>query len=229
MEGSPYQISCRTIYRGIYCGIFDTSAQRKSAGNRGARRKLRHKGKPRHSKGRKDKRGKLEIRYDIGQRSEAANIRARLGDWEADTVLGKLGGACLLTLVDRKSGFLLCRKMERKGSEELAEEMIAALRGHPVQTITPDRGKEFQRHVQITEKLHGVQFYFALPHNPWQRGTNENTNGLLREFFPKGYDLANVTSETIQLVEDALNFRPRKSLGFRTPFEVHFSHLLHFT
>ena len=211
LEESPYQISYRTIYRGIYSGIFDTPAQRKSTGNRGAKRKLRHKGKPRRSKDRQDKRGK------------------RLGDWEADTVLGKLGGACLLTLVDRKSRFLLCRKMERKGSEELAEEMVAALQGHPLHTITPDRGKEFQRHAQITERLHGVPFYFALPHNPWQRGTNENTNGLLREFFPKGYDLANVSTQFLQLVEDALNFRPRKSLAFRTPFEIHFSLLLHFT
>lgn len=167
LEESPYQISYRTIYRGIYSGIFDTPAQRKSTGNRGAKRKLRHKGKPRRSKDRQDKRGKLEIQYDIRQRPEAANTRARLGDWEADTVLGKLGGACLLTLVDRKSRFLLCRKMERKGSEELAEEMVAALQGHPLHTITPDRGKEFQRHAQITERLHGVPFYFALPHNPW--------------------------------------------------------------
>lgn len=229
LEESPYQISYRTIYRGIYSGIFDTPAQRKSTGNRGAKRKLRHKGKPRRSKDRQDKRGKLEIQYDIRQRPEAANTRARLGDWEADTVLGKLGGACLLTLVDRKSRFLLCRKMERKGSEELVEEMVAALQGHPLHTITPDRGKEFQRHAQITERLHGVPFYFALPHNPWQRGTNENTNGLLREFFPKGYDLANVSTQFLQLVEDALNFRPRKSLAFRTPFEIHFSLLLHFT
>lgn len=229
LENSPWRISYRTIYRGIYSGMFDTPAQRKSGGNRGARRKLRHKGKPRHGEGRKDKRGKLEIRYDIRQRPEAANLRARLGDWEADTVIGKSGGACLLTLVDRKSKFLLCRKMRRRGSKELAEAMVAALRGHPVQTITPDRGKEFQRHAQITKKLHGVQFYFALPHNPWQRGTNENTNGLLREFFPKGHDLADVTPQAIQTVEDELNFRPRKALGFRTPFEVHFSSLLHLT
>lgn len=229
LEDSPYRISYNTIYRGIYSGIFDTPAQRRSGGNRGARRKLRHKGKPRHRKGCQDKRGKMEIRYDIRQRPEEANARKRLGDWEADTVIGKTGGACLLTLVDRKSRFLLCRKAERKGSEEVAKEMAAALRGQPIQTITPDRGKEFQRHAEVTEALDGVEFYFALPRQPWQRGTNENTNGLLREFFPKGFDLANVTPETIQAVENELNLRPRKTLGFRTPFEVHFSLLLHLT
>lgn len=228
-EKSSYRISLRTIYRGIYSGVFDTAAQRRSGGNRGARRSLRHKGKPRHSKGRQDRRGKMDIQYDIRQRPEAANMRTRLGDWEADTVIGKQGGACLLTLVDRKSRYLICRKMERKGSEEMVKAMVAALQGHPVQTITPDRGKEFFRHAQITQELHGVQFYFALPHHPWQRGTNENTNGLLREFFPKGLDLANITPEAIQAVENELNHRPRKSLGFKTPFEVHFPSSLHLT
>lgn len=113
LEDSPYHISYRTIYRGIYSGLFDTPEQRKSGGNRGARRKLRHKGKPRRGKGRQDRRGKLNAEYDIRQRPEDANARTRLGDWEADTVIGKLGGACLLTLVDRKSRFLLCRKMDR--------------------------------------------------------------------------------------------------------------------
>lgn len=229
LEDSPYHISYRTIYRGIYSGLFDTPEQRKSGGNRGARRKLRHKGKPRRGKGRQDRRGKLNAEYDIRQRPEDANARTRLGDWEADTVIGKLGGACLLTLVDRKSRFLLCRKMDRNGSKELAEAMVAALQGHPVHTITPDRGKEFLRHAEISEKLGGVPFYFALPHSPWERGTNENTNGLLREFFPKGFDLTDVTPEMVQAAQDALNFRPRKSLGFKTPFEVHFSSSLHLT
>lgn len=117
----------------------------------------------------------------------------------------------------------------RKGSEEVAQEMAIALQGQPVQTITPDRGKEFFCHVLVYQKLNGVQFYFAQPHHPWQRGTNENTNGLLREFFPKGYDLSSITSEAIQAVQEELNLRPRKSLGFRTPCELHLSLSLHLT
>lgn len=229
LECSVYHISYRTIYRAIYSGMFDTPEQRRSQGNRGAKRKLRHKGKPRHSKGRQEKRGKMEVPNCITQRPEAANARERLGDWEADTVLGKSGGACLLTLVDRMSRYLLCRKLKGKNSEEVAQEMVSALHGQPIQTITPDRGKEFSRHAIITQKLNGVQFYFAQPHHPWQRGTNENTNGLLREFFPKGYDLASITPEAIQAVQDELNLRPRKSLGFKTPAEFHFYKSLHLT
>lgn len=228
LEGSAYRISYRTIYRAIYSGMFDTPEQRRSKGNRGAKRKLRHKGKPRHGKEYQEKRGKMEIPNCITQRPEAANARERLGDWEADTVLGKQGGACLLTLVDRMSRYLLCRKLDRKGSKEVAQETISALQGQPVQTITPDRGKEFLRHALVTQELK-VKFYFAQPHHPWQRGTNENTNGLLREFFPKGFDLSGITSEAIQAVQDEMNLRPRKSLGFRTPAELHFNKSLHLT
>ena len=143
--------------------------------------------------------------------------------------MGKSGGACLVTLVDRKSRLLVCRKLRRKNGEELAKVVTAALQAYTVETITSDRGSEFHYHEQIAEGLGGIKFYFALPHRPWQRGTNENTNGLLREFFPKGSNLTNISAEFIQTVEDELNLRPRKSLGFKTPAEVHFSILLHLT
>lgn len=227
-EDSPYHISYNTIYRAIYSGMFDTPEQRKSQGNRGAKRKLRHRGKPRHGRGYQEKRGKVEVPHCITQRPEPANARIRLGDWEADTVIGKLGRACLLTLVDRTSRYLICRKLERKSSEEAAREMVSGLRGQPVQTITPDCGSEFRQHALVTQALQ-VQFYFAQPHHPWQRGTNENTNGLLREFFPKGHDLSDITPEKVQDVQDNLNLRPRKVLGFRTPTEVHFHLALHLT
>lgn len=107
--------------------------------------------------------------------------------------------------------------------------MTTALQGQPVETITPDRGSEFRYHARVTEGLDGVPFYFALPHHPWQRGTNENTNGLLREYFPKGCNLTDISPAAIQAVEDELNLRPRKVLGFKTPAEVHFSILLHLT
>ena len=226
-EGSKYHISYNTIYRAIYSGMFDTPEQRRSEGNRGARRKLRHKGKPRKGKGYQENRGKVEIPHSIAERPEEANARVRLGDWEADTVLGKQGGACLLTLVDRTSRYLICRKLSRKDSQEVARETVRALQKQPVRTITPDRGSEFCLHTFVTERLNDVPFYFALPHHPWQRGTNENTNGLLREFFPKRSDLASITPKMVQAVQDELNFRPRKVLDFRTPAEVHFSLSLH--
>ena len=118
----------------------------------------------------------------------------------------------------------------------------------PLKTITPDRGKDFSKHSEVTKEL-GVEFYFPLPHHPWQRGTNENTNGLIREYFPKGFDITNVPHEHIiilyiiiyncsfditnvphelvQLVEYKLNTRPRKCLGFKTPFEIFYDKLLH--
>lgn len=229
LEGSASRISYPTIYRAIYSGMFDTPEQRSSSGNGGAKRSLRHKGKPRRGKGYVERRGKMDIPHSITQRPQAANERKRLGDWEADTVLGKQGGPCLLTLVDRRSRLLLCRKLDRRGSKELAQAAVQTLQGHTVRTITPDRGLEFRSHAQISQALDGVQFYFALPHHPWQRGTNENTNGLLREFFPKGRDLTNVSPELIQAVQDELNFRPRKCLAFRSPAEIHFSLLLHLT
>lgn len=229
LEKSAYRISYNTIYRAIYKGMFDTPEQRRSGGNRGAKRKLRHKGKPRHAKGYKENRGGLKIPHSITERPEEANARTRLGDWEADTVMGKQGGACLVTLVDRKSRFLICRKLNKKSSTELAEVVTAALRTQPVETITPDRGCEFLRHAKITEGLGGVQFYFALPSHPWQRGTNENTNGLLREYFPKSCDLTDVSPAMIQAVEDELNLRPRKILDFLSPAEVHSSSTLHLT
>lgn len=229
LEKSAYRISFNTIYRAIYAGMFDTPEQRRSPGNRGAKRKLRHKGKPRRGKGYQENRGRLQISYSITERPKAANNRERLGDWEADTVAGKLGGACLLTLVDRKSRYLICRKLSRKGSQELAAAMVSALQEQPRSSVTPDRGREFLCHEWVTKELDGLPFYFALPHHPWERGTNENTNGLLREYFPKGHDLTDISIAEIQAVEDKLNFRPRKMFGFKTPAEIHFPIVLHLT
>lgn len=229
LENYPYQISYRTIYRAIYSGMFDVSRKLDPNGVHNAKRKLRHKGKPRRGNSYVEKRGQLTIPHSILERPEAAETRSRLGDWEADTVLGGKRGPCLLTLVDRRSRLLICRKLSRRSSKELAETAIQALQDHPLETITPDRGAEFRYHERVTKGLGGVQFYFSLPHHPWQRGTNENTNGLLREYFPKGQDLTDITPEAIQAVEDELNHRPRKILGFKTPAEIHFSILLHLT
>ena len=107
--------------------------------------------------------------------------------------------------------------------------MINALKNQPCDTITPDRGKEFALHSQVSGALHKVGFYFPFPYPPWQRGTNENTNGLLREYFPKGQDLTTISKEYIQNKVDELNKHPIKCLGYKTPYEIYDSEVLHLT
>ena len=229
LENTDFSISYSTIYRGIYAGMFDSPQERRSHGNRGAIRKLRHRGKTRHTKDHTENRGKIVISNELKDRPYEANDRTRIGDWEGDTVLGKRDGTCLVTLVDRKSRFLLSRKSGKKASEYVRDAVILCLKDQPLFSITPDRGKEFARHAEISEALNGVQFYFPLPRHPWQRGTNENTNGLLREYFPKGTDFSKISDEYIQIKVDELNKRPRKCLGYLTPYEVFYSISLHLT
>ena len=226
LEKHCASISYATIYRGIYAGMFDEA--KRSRGARGAARNLRHKGKTRHKKGHEERRGKIRISNELSARPRAANHRRRLGDWEGDTVAGKTGRACLVTRVDRKSRFATGGKADKKNACEVNRVMIRALQGLPVKTITPDRGKEFARHAEVTSVLQ-APFYFPEPHQPWQRGTNENTNGLLREYFPKGQDLTDISEDHIQEVFDELNKRPRKCLGYRTPYEVFYKKKLHLT
>ena len=227
LENNIISISYTTIYRGIYEGLLEKGPL--PHGQRGVARKLRHHGKTRHKKGHEETRGKIQITNHIAERPEAAENRKRIGDWEADTVCGKVGKACLITLTDRKSRFLLCKKIERKASEPVKDAMIELLTDQPYLTITPDRGKEFSKHAQITKALNDVPFYFPLPHHPWQRGTNENTNGLLREYFPKNTDISNVSDNTVAQHVLELNKRPRKCLGWKSPYEIYFDVLLQLT
>ena len=225
-ENNALCISYSTIYRGIYSGIFDEPNL--SHGNRGVIRKLRHRGKSRHTKHYEERRGKIQISNIITDRPEEANNRERIGDWEADTVAGKIGKACLLTLTDRKSRYLLSKKVPKKNSIFIKKAMVELLENEPLKTITPDRGKEFSKPEDVSLELNLVEFYFPFPHHPWQRGTNENTNGLLREYFPKTVD---ITQED-KYIEEAvmeINMRPRKCLGWKTPYEVYHSTELHLT
>lgn len=217
LELGASPVSDTTIYRGIHAGLFDGCI-----GGRRAARRLRRKGRRRRAAGREERRGKIVVSHTIDERPAAAEERSRLGDWEADTVAGKAGGACLATFTDRRSGFLEGGKAARRAADEVNAVAKASLAGHPLRSITPDRGKEFAKHAEVTEAL-GVEFYFALPHHPWQRGTNENTNGLLREYFPKGRSIDEFSDEEVGMVYDKLNRRPRKRLGYRTPHEVHYS------
>lgn len=230
-EKNAFRISYPTIYRAIYDGLFDTPEQKRSEGNRGAVRKLRHRGKTRRLKGTTETRGKIVISNRIQERPKEADSRQVIGHWEADTVAGKTGSACLVTITDRCSRYLLAGKITKRYSALVAEEMIAMLSVLPKKkrkTITPDRGKEFSRHPLVTKSLK-LPFYFPDPHAPWQRGTNENTNGLLREYLPKSYDIALSSEDEIADFVQKLNLRPRKCLGWKTPYEVFFNKLLHLT
>ena len=226
-ENGKSVISYNTIYRGIYAGLFNE--KHLSHGNRGAIRKLRHKGKSRHTRDYEERRGKIRISNEISQRPAAANNREQKGHWEADTVVGRKGKACLVTLVDRKTRFLAGGKAEAKKAKEVKEVIIAKLKDKPHESITPDRGKEFAKHDEVTRELDEVQFYFPLPHHPWERGSNENTNGLLREYVPKGFDIDMLNDDDIEKIYDKLNKRPRKCLGYKTPFEEFYSETLHLT
>ena len=231
-ENSVFRVSYSTIYRAIYAGMFDTAEQRRSNGNRGAVRKLRHRGKTRRRKGTVETRGKIVISNRIQERPQEANDRRAIGHWEADTIAGKTGSACLITITDRCSRYLLAGRVAKRTSACVSDEMIKLLSALPKEkrrSVTPDRGKEFSKHDFVTQALNGLPFYFPDPHAPWQRGTNENTNGLLREYLPKSFDIALPSESDITAFIQKLNFRPRKCLAWKTPFEVFFNKSLHLT
>lgn len=150
---------------------------------------------------------------------EEIKKRVRIGDWEGDTVYGGVGKGGLLTEVDRKTRCLKSILLKSKNSTETADAIITALHDMPVQSLSFDNGSEFAEFRRVEKEL-DAPIYFAEPHKPWQRGTNENTNDLLRFFFPKGFDFRTVTQEDVDFVVDLINNRPRKCLGYRTPNEV---------
>ena len=214
-NGGRCVVSLSTIYREVHAGTLDLP----EAGPEGqVRRHLRRKGK-RIRRKRPETRGKIRISHTVEERPAEADARSRLGDWEDDTVVGP-GPACLLVLADRASRLLLAGRC-RHDSGSVSKAEVALLEGRPLETVTPYRGKEFAGHADVTDALGGVQFYFCDPHHPWQKPTVENTNGLLREFFPKGTDFGKVTDEEVQHVVDLINGRPRKVLKYRTANEVY--------
>ena len=172
-----------------------------------------------------DRRGKLSNRVSIEERPELVEQRERLGDWEVDTLVGKGHRGALVSLVERKSRYTLLEPVERRQADLVRQASISLLLPFVdrVHTITGDNGKEFAEHRQIAETLKAV-FYFAHPYSAWERGTNENTNGLVRQYFPKNTNFSKVTNAKALSAADKLNHRPRKCLAFRTPFEVFFEH-----
>jgi len=184
---------------------------------------LRCKKKRKKRYGSNDRRGSLKNRVSIEQRPPVVDARSRIGDWEADTIIGKAHKQAIVSLTERKSGLALFCKVEHRTKEKTAEAMKRMLLTikENVHTITSDNGKEFANHESIAEKLN-CDFYFAHPYSSWERGTNENTNGLIRQYFPKNRDFRTITDEELIHAMKRLNNRPRKRLGFKTPNQVFF-------
>lgn len=159
--------------------------------------------------------GKIPNRIGIEKRPKAANDRLRKGDWEIDTVIGKNHQGALVTAVDRKTRYVVIRKVDRKQAKLVTAALKEGLQDFVVQTITCDNGKEFAEH-----ETWGVPTYFCNPYSSWERGTNENTNGLIRQYFPKKTDFTNISDEEVMRVQNLLNHRPRKSLGYKTPHAI---------
>ena len=229
-DWSPEQISGRmkkdmsitvvheTIYRYIYA----------NKANRGKLYKyLRHKNKKYHKRSNDYMaRGTIIDRVMISNRPKIVEKKSRIGDWEIDTVVGKDHKGFLVTVVDRKSKFTMIKSVATKHADTVTQALIEMMT--PVKnishTITSDNGKEFAYHKQVSAAL-DTDFYFANPYHSWERGLNEHTNGLIRQYLPKKSTLLNIPKEEILMIQNRLNHRPRKVLGYKTPYEVFFSEM----
>ena len=219
LDWSPEQISdcCRKeqvlqiSYEWIYQHIY---RDKRKGGTLWGHLRCRKKRKKRY--GSYDKRGQIPNRTSIDERPQVVEDRSRLGDWEADTIIGKGKKGAIVTLVDRKSRYLRMGLVSQRTKEAVKEVIISLLADFPVHTITCDNGKEFTSHEEIANVL-GAEVYFAHPYASWERGTNENTNGLIRQYIPKDTKFGELTHEDIAFVENRLNTRPRKCLSFNPP------------
>jgi IS30 family transposase len=168
-----------------------------------------------------DSRGRIKHRISIDERPMVVESRSRIGDWEGDTIIGQGRQSAMLTLVERKTLYSVIVRLTGKRADLLADALIQEMQGFQsrIKTITFDNGLEFAEHRRMAEAL-GAKVYFAHPYSSWERGTNENTNGLIRQYFPKGTDFNTVTDKEIQHVADRLNQRPRKTRGGKSPNEL---------
>jgi IS30 family transposase len=206
-------ISHETIYRYIW-------EDRRRGGH--LHRHLRCAIKQRRKRyGTYERRGTLGGKRMIGERPASVELRRTLGHWEIDTVLGKRSKHCILTLVERKSGYTQIGKLSARNKDQATAGTIRLISRRPelFKTITADNGTEFHGYKDVEERT-SVPFYFANPHHSWERGTNENTNGLIRQYLPKKASMAKLTPEQCKAIERSLNSRPRKRHEYRTPNEV---------
>jgi IS30 family transposase len=181
---------------------------------RGARKRRRKR------YGAYDSRGRLSGKRLIAERPAEVEARERVGHWEADTVAGAGSKDCVVTLVERKTGLVLVGKLKDRTAGSLSDRVTRLIRGHggAFETVTADNGTEFHDYGRV-ERLTGAAFYFARPYHSWERGSNENANGLLRQYLPKGVSMAALTQHHCNAIARKLNTRPRKRLGYRTPLE----------
>jgi IS30 family transposase len=213
-DDDEMRVSHETIYRWIYLDA-----------NRGGT--LYHHLRRKRKKRRRQKRyGSarrfIQGRVGISERPAIVETRQRFGDWEGDTIEGKKSTGYMATHVERKSRYLIAAKLLDKKAESLTLKSINAFLRIPKKmrkTLTVDNGKEFARFKELENKT-GLTVYFADPYSAWQRGTNENTNGLLRHYFPKGTDFRNITEENLAFAVKKINHRPKKCLGYQSPHEV---------
>jgi IS30 family transposase len=225
---SPGQITGRfrlehkpvVSYETIYKYVYSTSGTPENLThllrwNRPVRRKRSNKYKTR---------GQILNKISIDERPPIVNERNRLGDFEVDLVIGKGHKLAIITAVDRTTRMLSAKLIPDKSADETTKGIIELLEKQPVKTITSDNGKEFARHEEISKTLN-ANYYFAHPYSSWERGSNENMNGLLRQFIPKNRPFEDLTQEQLDTYVDLLNNRPRKTLNFITPIE-HYQDLL---
>ena len=184
---------------------------------------LRCKKKRRKRYGAYDRRGKLTNQVSIDDRPKVVEERKREGDWEVDTIIGKNHKQAIVSITERVLRLTYLYKVETKDAKSVEAAIVKTLKSKalPVLTITADNGREFGNHMKIAKKL-DTDFYFAHPYSSWERGANENSNGLVRQYFPKGTDFGTITQKDLKRVERRLNNRPRKCLDMKTPNQVAF-------
>jgi IS30 family transposase len=208
------RISHETIYQWIYADAVD-------GGDLYTHLRRHHK-KRRKQRRYGSLRGLIPGRVSISQRPQAVDHRARFGDWEGDTLEGAKGSGAIATHVERKSRYLVAAKLCDKAANTMTTASARAFVRIPKpmrKTLTVDNGKEFAQFKQL-EKITGFSIYFADPYSAWQRGCNENTNGLIRQYLPKGTNFKNITNNDLAIIVKKLNHRPRKCLNYQTPHEV---------
>ncbi len=212
LEGHPVagrQWTCRHVH-----------ADRRAGGRlwRHLRRRAR---RPNRRGGAHAGRGHIPGRVDIPGRPALVEAKARVGDWEADTIVGAGHSGAVVSLVDRATKYTLLRRVDRKTAAAVGAAMTGLLAPHrgAVHTVTADNGREFADHARVAGAL-GARFFFARPYHSWERGPTGHTNGLVRGYLPKGTDFRKVTDAEVSAVQDRLNARPRKVLGYLTPAEA---------
>lgn len=204
-------ISHATIYRFVWYDYFYHGDLYKHLRQSGKARRKRYKSA--------DSRGVLPNKRHISERPKSAENRSRVGHWEIDTVMGSRdNNHCIVTLVDRKTKYTVIGKLKSRTTAELNRKVIqlVARESRPVRTITADNGTEFHGFKKIEEAC-GTHFFFATPHHSWERGLNENTNGLIRQYLPKRKTMSNITQHDCDVIAMKLNRRPRKCLNYKTP------------